>query len=157
MMTLTSGKSTTVDSTAPRSTSRRPHARLCWVVVHAALLSADCDLPSATPMWLIAPIARLVTCILKLWASIATETAPLLPADVLFPTSHREAMRRAVFADNVARVRAHNDGDSGWKMAINEYSDLTPQEFAAGRLPSAPRPKPRPSAGGGRRDGRVLG
>ena len=49
--------------------------------------------------------------------------------------------RLRVFADNHARIAAHNgDGDATWRMAHNQFSHLTQGEFAATHLaPMAPR------------------
>jgi C1A family cysteine protease len=43
-------------------------------------------------------------------------------------------MRSAIFEANLARVTAHNAKGHPWTMAMNEFGDLTPKEFAAGRI-----------------------
>jgi C1A family cysteine protease len=47
---------------------------------------------------------------------------------------HREALRFAIYEANLARVNAHNAKNLSWTMAMNEFGDLTPQEFADGRI-----------------------
>jgi hypothetical protein len=45
------------------------------------------------------------------------------------------ARRQAVFADNAGRVAAQNARtDSSLRLALNQYADLTWQEFAQSRL-----------------------
>ncbi len=43
-------------------------------------------------------------------------------------------MRAAIFNANVARINAHNLQGLSWSMAINEFADLTANEFAAARI-----------------------
>jgi len=43
-------------------------------------------------------------------------------------------MRSAIFNANVAKINAHNIQGASWTMAINEFADLTSQEFAIGRI-----------------------
>lgn len=43
-------------------------------------------------------------------------------------------MRLAVFTANYEKVTRHNQGDHSWTMAMNEFGDLTPSEFALGRI-----------------------
>jgi C1A family cysteine protease len=42
---------------------------------------------------------------------------------------HEEALRFIVFKDNVDRITRHNARKSSWTMAVNEFADLTSQEF----------------------------
>ncbi len=43
--------------------------------------------------------------------------------------------RLAIFRDNAAMIAAHNaNKDSTFKMAINQFADLTHEEFKATRL-----------------------
>jgi C1A family cysteine protease len=51
-----------------------------------------------------------------------------------YASADEEALRFAVFEANLARVAAHNAKGESWSMAVNEFGDLTPQEFAAGRI-----------------------
>ena len=46
----------------------------------------------------------------------------------------RETLRAAIFARNVEKINAHNLKDEGWTMAINEFADLTAEEFYAARV-----------------------
>jgi C1A family cysteine protease len=39
--------------------------------------------------------------------------------------------RNTVFNANVAKIIAHNTGNSSWTMAVNKFADLTPDEFKA--------------------------
>jgi C1A family cysteine protease len=39
--------------------------------------------------------------------------------------------RMSVYSNNVARIEAHNAGNHSWSMAINNFADLTEEEFAA--------------------------
>jgi C1A family cysteine protease len=51
-----------------------------------------------------------------------------------YATADEEALRYAIFQANLARVNAHNAKGETWTMAMNEFGDLTPAEFAAGRI-----------------------
>jgi C1A family cysteine protease len=57
--------------------------------------------------------------------------------------------RLAIFADNVARIEAHNAQGESWDMEINEFAHLTAQEFTEQRtgarfgLPKVPVTIPR--------------
>ena len=46
----------------------------------------------------------------------------------------REALRASIFAHNLAKINAHNAKGESWTMAVNEFADLTSQEFAVGRI-----------------------
>ena len=61
--------------------------------------------------------------------------APCFPA-----VSRREAMRAAVFDRNVAAITAHNAKGASWTMAVNEYADMTAEEFGGARLAPFVRP-----------------
>jgi len=39
--------------------------------------------------------------------------------------------RYTVFKENVARIHAHNEGNSTWRMGMNSFGDLTGDEFRA--------------------------
>jgi len=49
-------------------------------------------------------------------------------------TADEEPMRAAIFAANVDKINAHNMRGESWTMGINEFTDLTSQEFAMGRI-----------------------
>lgn len=52
-----------------------------------------------------------------------------------YASAEEEAYRLAVFAAKVDAVEAHNaDSARPYKLAINEYSDVTEEEFAASKL-----------------------
>jgi len=51
-----------------------------------------------------------------------------------YSSNEESALREAIFNVNVAKINAHNAGSSGWKMAVNEFADLTSTEFAVGRI-----------------------
>ena len=38
-------------------------------------------------------------------------------------------MREAIYANNVATIKAHNAGDASWWMGVNQFADLTVDEF----------------------------
>ena len=60
----------------------------------------------------------------------------------------REALRYAIFQANSARVDAHNAKGLSYTMAINEFGDLTPAEFAVARIGGyRPRKLRRPAVG----------
>jgi len=48
--------------------------------------------------------------------------------------SEEEAMRYAIFKVNMDKIAAHNAKGLSYTMAMNEFGDLTSQEFAAGRI-----------------------
>jgi C1A family cysteine protease len=39
--------------------------------------------------------------------------------------------RETVYNTNVATIVAHNEGNSSWRMGVNKFADLTPEEFKA--------------------------
>jgi len=43
-------------------------------------------------------------------------------------------LRKAIFAANVEKINRHNELGLSWKMGVNEFTDLTPTEFAIGRI-----------------------
>jgi len=51
-----------------------------------------------------------------------------------YTTTDEESLRYAIFQANSARIAAHNAKAESWTMAVNEFGDLTPQEFAAARI-----------------------
>jgi len=51
-----------------------------------------------------------------------------------YSSPEEQAMRSAIFNANVAKINAHNLKGESWTMAINEFADLTAQEFAIGRI-----------------------
>jgi len=52
----------------------------------------------------------------------------------VYVNADESALRSAIFEANLARVNAHNAKGLEWTMAINEFADLTHQEFAAARI-----------------------
>ena len=46
-----------------------------------------------------------------------------------------EAYRRGVFAASVHRVTAHNARGASWRAGLNQFSDMTADEFLAAVLP----------------------
>eukprot|EP00036_Acanthoecidae_sp_10tr_P007597 CAMPEP_0182924536 /NCGR_PEP_ID=MMETSP0105_2-20130417/6539_1 /TAXON_ID=81532 ORGANISM="Acanthoeca-like sp., Strain 10tr" /NCGR_SAMPLE_ID=MMETSP0105_2 /ASSEMBLY_ACC=CAM_ASM_000205 /LENGTH=379 /DNA_ID=CAMNT_0025062325 /DNA_START=13 /DNA_END=1152 /DNA_ORIENTATION=+ len=61
--------------------------------------------------------------------------------------------RRAIFAENLATIRSHNAKKLEWTMGVNEFTDMTSEEFkgqklgyskALGRINAAPECKPLP-------------
>lgn len=49
-------------------------------------------------------------------------------------TSEESALRYAIFKANLDRVNTHNAGESTYFMRMNEFGDMTPNEFAQGRI-----------------------
>jgi len=48
-----------------------------------------------------------------------------------YSTSEEESMRFSVFRENAAKIVAHNSKGLSWTMALNQFADLTADEFAA--------------------------
>jgi len=42
--------------------------------------------------------------------------------------------RFAIFADNLDTIKTHNAANQSWKMAVNEFADMTWEEFRVGRF-----------------------
>jgi len=59
-----------------------------------------------------------------------------------YSTAAEKAARFATFAKNFARIEAHNAEDKSFKLGINEFADMEPEEFAASHfgLKEASRP-----------------
>ena len=49
-------------------------------------------------------------------------------------SSRERFVRRAHFERSLQRVAAHNAGDHSWKAGINQFSDLSDEEFRAKAL-----------------------
>jgi len=47
----------------------------------------------------------------------------------VYSSKEELVVRRSIYAANVARVEAHNAQNLGWTMAVNKFSDITPEEF----------------------------
>jgi C1A family cysteine protease len=45
--------------------------------------------------------------------------------------AEEEAMRFRVFKENAARIASHNNAGHSWTMALNQFADLTADEFSA--------------------------
>jgi len=50
---------------------------------------------------------------------------------VSYATDEEESLRFAVFKANAEKVSAHNAAGHSWTMALNQFADLTSDEFAA--------------------------
>merc|ERR1712004_510994 len=62
----------------------------------------------------------------------------------VYTSSAEEALRMSIFAQNVAKIEAQNRAGQSWKSGINQFTDLTKEEFvstyASGKIASrAPR------------------
>ena len=45
-------------------------------------------------------------------------------------SSEQEKLQRfEIFRDNLAYIRAFNSREKSWKMGVNQFADLTPEEF----------------------------
>jgi len=51
-----------------------------------------------------------------------------------YATPEENSLRYAIFQANYERINAHNAKGLAWTMSMNEFGDLTPQEFAAARI-----------------------
>jgi len=51
-----------------------------------------------------------------------------------YASPEEEHMRRAIFQANMHKVNLHNMGGHSWTMGLNEFADLTGNEFAIGRV-----------------------
>jgi len=47
----------------------------------------------------------------------------------VYMTRSEQFRRAAVFAENLKKIEEHNKSGASWKMEINEFSDLTSEEF----------------------------
>merc|ERR1712010_320179 len=62
----------------------------------------------------------------------------------VYSSPAEEALRRSIFAQNVAKIEEQNRAGQSWKSGINQFTDLTKEEFvstyASGKIASrAPR------------------
>jgi hypothetical protein len=48
-----------------------------------------------------------------------------------FDSMFEEKYREKVFAENVAKIEAHNAANSEYEMGVNQFTHLTQEEFAA--------------------------
>lgn len=48
-----------------------------------------------------------------------------------YKTNEEQLERFQIFQQNVDKIEAHNAGNHTWTMAVNEFADLTSDEFAA--------------------------
>lgn len=44
-------------------------------------------------------------------------------------STEEETMRLAIFNQNVAKINAHNSANNSYKMGINQFTDMTQEEF----------------------------
>lgn len=52
----------------------------------------------------------------------------------VYNDAEEKAMRFQIFKDNVARIKTFNGGpEKGYKLAVNQFADLTNEEFRATR------------------------
>jgi hypothetical protein len=59
-----------------------------------------------------------------------------------YPSQFEEAYRKAIFLKNAADVLAHNaDSSNTYEKGINQFSDLTQEEFAATYLTLQVKPQ----------------
>jgi C1A family cysteine protease len=57
-----------------------------------------------------------------------------------YATEDEEARRMSVFADNIAYITKHNAGDSSFTVGVNQFADMTAQEWAEERRKSTMAP-----------------
>merc|ERR1712112_572926 len=65
-----------------------------------------------------------------------------------YSDAFEEAYRKGIFASNLAKISQHNEeyavGEHSWKMGVNQFADLTHDEFMAMqtlRVPDMPKAK----------------
>jgi hypothetical protein len=59
-----------------------------------------------------------------------------------YATPEEHAARFEIFSQNLAKIVKHNDAKKSWTMRVNQFSDLTKEEFVNTlkfRLPNTPR------------------
>merc|ERR1711937_200367 len=49
----------------------------------------------------------------------------------VYKTRSEQFRRATIFADNLKKIEEHNKSGASWKMGVNEFSDLTSEEFEA--------------------------
>lgn len=49
----------------------------------------------------------------------------------IYESVEEEAMRASIFAQTIEEIEAHNAKNMSWKMGVNQFSDLTHDEFQA--------------------------
>jgi hypothetical protein len=64
----------------------------------------------------------------------------------VYGSEEERALRADVFAANVAKIQAHDAAAAGWEMGMNQFGDLTAQEFNAFVAASNPGPLPAPAS-----------
>jgi len=47
----------------------------------------------------------------------------------MYSTKAEHDKRFEIFKDNMEKMKAHNQGEHSWTMGINQFSDMTPNEF----------------------------
>jgi len=47
----------------------------------------------------------------------------------VYSSPAEEALRRSIFAQNVAKIEEQNRSGQSWKSGINQFTDLTKEEF----------------------------
>merc|ERR1719431_647268 len=48
-----------------------------------------------------------------------------------YETQAEYHLRLNIFRENLAKIEEHNQSGASWKMGVNQFSDLTQQEFEA--------------------------
>ena len=60
-----------------------------------------------------------------------------------YANAEEEAFRARAFAENVKKIQHHNaHGSKSYRLGVNKFSDLTPQEFRSRYLQSSVMPAP---------------
>ena len=72
---------------------------------------------------------------LKQRCSPPGKLAPQPRPSAEYTTRDELVLRRAVYAKNVAKIEAHNAGKHSWRMGVNKFADLMPEEFKVGKQP----------------------
>merc|ERR1712037_317585 len=49
----------------------------------------------------------------------------------VYSSPAEEALRRSIFAQNVAKIEEQNRSGQSWKSGINQFTDLTKEEFVS--------------------------
>jgi len=86
-------------------------------------------LPSSPSLWVFRP-TRLAPVFFSSEQEALFQRFKLEHGKVYYD-QHDEASRKAIFVQNLEKIRAHNEKGESWTMAMNQFGDLTAAEFKA--------------------------
>ncbi len=76
---------------------------------------APCPLGAPSPLFV-------VTCSFSEWMRSSKKA---------YSSREELVLRRGIFAANLAKIQQHNAEGHSWTMAVNQFADLTADEFKA--------------------------